>query len=207
MDQSAIPAALDYRVNKRPFKTWIAGLEGSPQSNLFAGTGRNSRPVLLFPTGVDTTTMFFGIVPLGTIVGNGLTIRLKWMAETATGGNALWSAAIERLATDQDTDSFDLTGVVLDTPDPVAGKLVESVITLTAIDALTPGNPYAIQVQRLGSDPSDTTVGTAQLQFVTIESADPMNVPTLAQATLLNDSFGFSTHFDQAADPRQKPTY
>jgi hypothetical protein len=144
--------------------------------------------------------MFFGVVPLGTIVGNGLTIRLKWMAETATGGNALWSAAIERLATDQDSDSFDPTGVTLDTPDPVAGKLVESVITLTAIDALTPGNPYAIQVQRLGSDPSDTMVGTAQLQFVTIESADPMNVPTLAQATLLNDSFGFSTHFDQAAD-------
>ena len=101
---STVTTTLEYRVRKIPFKIWVAGLEFSPPATLNATfTSRNARPVLAFTDSATWSTLFFNIVPLGSILTSGVIIRLYWMGATAVTGNVIWSVAIERMNTDQDT--------------------------------------------------------------------------------------------------------
>jgi hypothetical protein len=164
---STVTTTLEYRVRKIPFKIWVAGLEFSPPATLNATfTSRNSRPVLAFTDSATWSTLFFNIVPLGSILTSGVIIRLYWMGATAVTGNVIWSVAIERMNTDQDLDSFDTAGTATTTTNGTAGILTTTSITLTNIDSMVPGDPFALRVQRTGG----TMVGDAQLQFVSIES-------------------------------------
>ena len=170
---SVVLGSIEYRTRKRPFKTWIAGMEGSPQSDLFAGTGRNGRPVLIFPDAVVTTTMFFGVVPLGTTLTGGVIVTLKWMSVIATTGSVVWGARVERMITAQDTDSFGAQVTFTDTTAATAGTISEAAITIPAgsLDGLTVGDAFALQIQRVGTNASDNMADNAQLQIVSIGNA------------------------------------
>jgi hypothetical protein len=134
-------------------------------------TTRNARPLLAFNDAATWTTLFFNVVPLGSILTSGVIIRLYWMGATAVTGNVMWSVSIERMNTDQDTDSFDTAGTGTTATNGTSGILTTTSITLTAIDNMVAGDPFALQVQRIGGNAADTMVGDAQLQFVSIESA------------------------------------
>jgi hypothetical protein len=151
---------------------WVAGLEFSPPVTLYGTfTTRNARPLLAFNDAATWTTLFFNVVPLGSILTSGVIIRLYWMGATAVTGNVMWSVSIERMNTDQDTDSFDTAGTGTTATNGTSGILTTTSITLTAIDNMVAGDPFALQVQRIGGNAADTMVGDAQLQFVSIESA------------------------------------
>ena len=161
----------EFRIRRNFWKVWVAGLEGSPPATLYANfVVRNNRPLLAFPTAVTSGTLLFGRVPWGMVLTSGVVLRYTWMAATAITGNVVWNAGIERLNTDQDADSIDTIGTVTTACSGTSGITVESVITLTTIDSMVAGDPFMLNVRRIGGG-SDTMAGDAQLQMVSIENA------------------------------------
>jgi hypothetical protein len=156
----------------KPFKVWTAGVEGYPPSTLYATYGvRNNRPYLAFNDSATWTAYFMTVVPTGASLGSGLVVRLKWMAATATTGNVVWGVAIERMTTDQDADSFDTQVTATTACSGTSGIAVETAITITTIDSAVALDGIIIQVQRLGANGSDSQVGDAQLELVSVETA------------------------------------
>lgn len=80
-----------------------------PISSNFASLDkRNIHSVLDFDASTDETAMFGGVLP-NSYAGGGLTVTIVWMASTATSGNVVWEAGIERHSDDDvdlDSDSF-----------------------------------------------------------------------------------------------------
>jgi hypothetical protein len=93
------------------------------------------------------------------------------MAQSVTSGSVNWGAQIERLLNaDQDTDSFDaINTAVTPTATGAAGILVESAVDVNLIDSLGAGESFCLKISRIGADPLDTMVDTAQLQLISIE--------------------------------------
>jgi hypothetical protein len=157
----------------KPFKVWTAGIEGYPPSTLYGTFGvRNNRPYLAFNDSATWTAYFMTVVPTGASLGSGLIVRLKWMAATATTGNAVLGVAIERMTTDQDADSFDTQVTATTATSGTSGIAVETAITITTIDGVTALDGMIIQVQRLGANGSDTVTGDIQIETVSVETVN-----------------------------------
>jgi hypothetical protein len=77
----------------------------APTSNPATFDTRNNIPVLDFDAGTDESAVFSGFLP-ASYAGGGLTVKIVFMATSATTGNMVWQAAIERMNTDLDADSF-----------------------------------------------------------------------------------------------------
>ena len=156
------------------FRQWQAALEYSPPATLYAVFGvQNARAHLAFNDAAAWTANFYGVVPAGTYLGAGITVRLKWKSiTTERPAVAVWGASIERLNTAESADSFDTQTLNTTTGcSSTQSALVESVIgPFTTIDGLTAGDGFGLQIQRLGANGSDLLAGDACLRTVSIES-------------------------------------
>ena len=150
-------------------------LQNQPPATTFATLDtRNSVAVLDFDEGASNeSSIFVGVMPEAAALGSGLKVRINWMASTATSGLCRWGVQFADLS-DQDIDAyaFDTAVEVSTTADATSGKLAVTEVSITTIDSITAGVPYALKIYRDSSDTTnDTMTGDAELVAVEVRSA------------------------------------
>ena len=136
---------------------------------------RNGLMVLDFDAAVDESAVFVDTLP-PTYGGGGLSIRIRWMASTATSGTTRWQAAIERHQVgtdDSDADSFAAAqsgGTAAVAP---SGTEMVTTIAITngaAMDNLVVGERFRLKVTRDadGTSGTDDMAGDAELVHVDV---------------------------------------
>jgi len=136
---------------------------------------RNSHPVLDFDAAADESAIFSGVLPRH-YAGGGLTVTIVWMASSATTGDVIWNAAIERLedeGTDLDANSFAAAQAAAAATAPATnGALQYTTIAFTAgaqMDSLAVGEAFRLQITRDADNGSDTMTGDAELLTVEVK--------------------------------------
>lgn len=144
-----------------------------PASNYATIDTRNSIMVLEFDAATDESAVFVNVMPEAASLGSGLKIRIHWMADTATSGTCRWGVQIERMNTDEDSDSFDTAATGGSTTNGTSGIITTTEITITTIDSVAAGEPYRLKVFRDadGTSGTDDMTGDAQLVAVEVRSA------------------------------------
>jgi hypothetical protein len=143
-----------------------------PATNFATLDTRNSVLVLEYDAATEESGTFVGVINEAMSLTSGLTVRIWWMADTATSGNVRWGAQLERTGTDLDSDAYDTNAQVTSAANATSG--IESVasITLTTIDSLAAGDRFRLRVYRVAADATnDTMTGDAQLVAVEVRSA------------------------------------
>jgi hypothetical protein len=144
-----------------------------PASNFATLDTRNSIAVLDFDASTDESAVFVGVIPEGASLGSGLKIRISWMATSATSGACRWGVQIERMNTDEDSDSFDTAATGGSTTNGTSGIVTTTEITITTIDSVAAGEPFRLKVFRDadGTSGTDDMTGDAELVSVEVRSA------------------------------------
>jgi hypothetical protein len=127
---------------------------------------RNSIPILNFDAALNESGIFQGIIPTGSNLISGIKVNVEWIASTAIAGNVVWGARFENATHDLDSDSFDIFTTGLSTTNGTAGIISTLSLNCTAIDSLTQGDSFRLNIIRSGSHASDTLAGDAQLLYV-----------------------------------------
>lgn len=144
-----------------------------PAANYATVDTRNSILVLDFDAATDEAAIFVGIVPPGMVLTSGITVRIVWMATSATSGTCRWGIQIERMNTDADSDSYDTTQTGGTATNGTSGIPSTTSIVLTTIDSIASGDPFRLKVYRDADQTSgsDDMVGDAELIAVEIRSS------------------------------------
>jgi hypothetical protein len=154
------------------YKTFceFSSKDNYPPSSSFATIDtRNSVLVLDFDDSLVESAVFLGIVPDNIVLTSGITVRIAWMATSATSGNVRWRVEFERGNTDYDADSFGAATEANSTASATAGIPVYVDISSTTIDSLSPGDLFRIRISRVGTDATnDTMVGDAELIAISL---------------------------------------
>lgn len=143
-----------------------------PSANYATLDTRNGQPVLDFDAGTDETAIFSSVLPRN-YAGGGLTVTLHWMASSATSGDTIWQAAIERRNTDADADSFAAAqSSAASTANGTSGIPSSTTVAFTSgaqMDSLAAGEPFRLKINRDADNGSDTMTGDAELFAVEIK--------------------------------------
>lgn len=145
-----------------------------PAANYATLDTRNNVLVLDFDDTTDESAVFSGVLPAH-YGGGGLTVTLVWMATSATTGDVVWNADIERHqddAFDIDTDGFAGANAATATTASASGEQQYSDITFTDgadMDSLVAGESFRIKITRDANNGSDDMVGDAELLRVIIK--------------------------------------
>ena len=144
--------------------------ENQPPATAFATLDtRNSIAVLDFDDATIENAIFLDIIPQFAILTSGLKIRIIWTATTAISGDCVWQAALERMTTDIDVDSFDTAASATATTNATSGVPNYTEITLTTIDSVTAGDGFRLKITRNSTSASDTMTGDAELIAVEVQ--------------------------------------
>ena len=148
--------------------------DGAPPSSSFAAwTRRNNHIVAAFDAGTDESLDFRGVLPQH-YAGGGLTIYVHWIAASATSGNCVWNAAMERLSTDMDSDSFATAQAATGAANGTSGIITTTSITMSSganMDSLAAGDAFRLRITRDADNGSDTMTGDAQLVCVEVRES------------------------------------
>lgn len=119
----------------------------------------------------DTTAEyldFYGV--LHNYAGGGITVKLKWMAASATSGAVVWGAALRRLNDDtEDVDgaaTYDYNDATAATAPSATGENSYDSIAFTDgadMDSLANNEEFILRIRRNPADGGDTMTGDAQL--------------------------------------------
>jgi hypothetical protein len=141
----------------------------SATSNFATIDTRNNIAVLEFDGGsTNEETSFVSIIPEGANLASGISVRIFWMADTATSGQCRFGIQFEKNGTDMDSDSFD-TATEANTAATNGTSGIETVteITCTNIDSLAAGDRFRMKLYRDASDTTnDTMTGDCQVTAV-----------------------------------------
>ena len=152
--------------------TFFAYGSAQPSSNFATLDIRNGHVVLDFDASTDEESVWQGVMPQN-YAGGGITLKLHFMATSATSGNVVWQAAFERVAgQDADSDgfaSFQASGQVA-----VNGTSgIESIATITftngaQMDSVVAGDEFRLKVRRDADSTTatDDAAGDAELRSV-----------------------------------------
>ena len=150
-------------------------LSNQPPSSNYATFGlRNGVAVLDFDAATNESAHFVDVLPTH-YSGGGLTVEIYWVSATATSGDAVWEAQIERRqhgGDDLDADSFASAQTTTTTTNGTSGVVNRTVITFTSgaqMDSLAAGEPFRIKVARNAASGSDTMSGDAELMNIHIK--------------------------------------
>lgn len=179
-------STLDVYVQKAGTRTLVGSFGKSPTlvtfrpqqaespSTLYGVFGtRNAHPYLAFDAATNWNSIFTGVLP-NQYYGNGLTVNIYWMAASATSGNVVWNAYIERddVGTlDLDAASFAAAQTATTAANGTSGVLSLTTITFTSgaqMDSLAAGEQFRIKVERNAASGSDTMTGDAQITMVEV---------------------------------------
>jgi hypothetical protein len=154
----------------RTIETFIA-TENQPVSANFATLDtRNidNIAVLNFPPlAPNREARFVGIIPEGTIMNDGLLVKIRFSTRTATTSSCRWGAQIKKVSSLSYATSASVDVPITGT----AGlSLMNGDIILTSTDSLTEGDAYALRILRESSNAADTMADTAQLVSVEVRA-------------------------------------
>lgn len=144
-----------------------------PASSYATPDTRNAHPVLDFDAAADESAIFGGVLPRH-YAGGGITVRLGWLASSATTGDVVWNAAIERHdddVTDLDADSFAAAQAATATTASASGETQYTDIAFTdgaQMDSVAAGESFRLKITRDADHASDTMAGDAELLTVEI---------------------------------------
>lgn len=157
------------------FMAVFTPLSNEPPASAYATLDtRNSVPVLDFDDSTDESAVFGGVLP-NNYAGGGLTVTIVWMATSATTGDVVWNADIERHqddAFDIDSDGFAGANAATGTTASASGEQQYTNITFTDgadMDSLAAGESFRIKVTRDADNASDTMSGDAELLRVVVK--------------------------------------
>lgn len=145
-----------------------------PAANYATPDVRNGLLVLDFDPAADESAIFVGRLPPN-YAGGGLTVKIRWMATSATSGSSRWQAAIERHlrgTDDQDADSFasaQSAGTAAVSP---TGTEMETTITFTSgaqMDSLAAGDRFRLKITRDADGTSGTDDMTGDAELVQVD--------------------------------------
>jgi hypothetical protein len=150
----------------------FTALDNQPPASAFATLDtRNSIAVLDFDDTTEESCVFIGVIPDNANLSSGLSVRIHWMATTATSGNCRWGVQFEDMNTDTDADSFAAATEAHSATNGTAGIPTTTTITCTTIDSLVAGDFFRIKIYRDVSDTTnDTMTGDAELIAVEVRS-------------------------------------
>ena len=143
----------------------------APSANPATLDLRNSRPVLEFDTTTQETAIWSARLP-ATYGGNGLTVEIAWMADTATSGTGAFDGSFERFdagGLDGDSDSFATAKAftAVNVPGTSGFLTVSSIVfTNSEIDGLLKGEDFRFRLRR--DVANDNAAGDLQVLRVTI---------------------------------------
>jgi len=133
---------------------------------------RNLQPVLDFIDSADYYAVFSGILPRN-YAGSGITVTLWCMMTSATSGNVVMQAAIERRNTDADSDSFaaaqSSAATAVNGTSGIPFAVTVAFTDGAQMDSLAAGEPFRIKVNRDADNGSDTASGDLELLMVEIK--------------------------------------
>jgi hypothetical protein len=133
---------------------------------------RNNIPVLDFDAGTDEYAVFSAILPR-IYAGGGLTVNCWCMATSATTGDVIMQAAIERGTTDMDSDSFAAAqSSAAVTANGTSGILFNVPVAFTngaQMDSLAAGEPFRLKINRDANAAGDTMTGDLELVSVEVK--------------------------------------
>lgn len=156
----------------------------SPPASLYAtadvrvGGSTPAENIPTFDFDADTVEYMDFYCHLEGYSGGGLTLKLRWMASSATTGDVVWAAAIRRIADDaEDVDgshSYDYNSATVTTAS-ATGEYDYATITFTDgtdMDSLADGESFVLRIKRTADSVSDTMAGDAELASIhAIETA------------------------------------
>lgn len=152
--------------------TYFTPLDNQPPASAFATLDtRNSIAILDFDDTTEESAVFVGVIPENAALGSGISVRIHWMATSATSGNCRWGVQFEKMTSDLDSDSFDTATEAHSATNGTAGVVTITTITCTSIDSLAAGDLFRIKVYRDVSDTTnDTMVGDAEIVAIELRS-------------------------------------
>jgi hypothetical protein len=154
--------------------SYFGAKSNEPPTTAFAtldtrGTGH---VVLDFDASTDEEAVFRGVMP-ATYAGGGITLKLYFMATSATSGNVVWQAAFERMS-GQDADSdgfaaFQASGQVA--ANGTSG--IESIGTITftngaQMDSVVAGDHYRLKIRRDADSTTATDDAAGDAEFTAL---------------------------------------
>ena len=146
----------------------------TPDARAGGSTPAESFPVWDFDDTTAEHLDLHGILATG-YGGGGLTVRIRWMATSATTGNVQWQAAFRRInddAEDVDTSqTYDYNSTTVTTA-TASGEVDYATITFTSgadMDSLAAGESFVLRIKRNAADAADTMTGDAELLGVLVE--------------------------------------
>lgn len=145
-------------------------LDNQPPATNFATLDtRNSIAILDFDDTTAESAVFVGVIPEGATLTSGISVRIHWMATSATSGNCRWSAAFEDMNTDLDSDSFDTATADNSAANGTSGIPSTLTLTCTTIDSLVAGDFFRVKITREAAAGGDTMTGDAELIAVELQ--------------------------------------
>ena len=133
---------------------------------------RNLHPVLDFDAAADESAVFSEV--LDGYAGGGLTVEIGYYMTSATSGDVVLTAEIERIGVgvlDIDADSFAAANSVTDTVPGTSGTMGIATITFTDgadMDSLADGEAYRIRITRDADNVADDATGDLELAYVKV---------------------------------------
>lgn len=171
ISSSGLAATTDGRLTKT-LARFTARDNYPPSTNYATLDTRNSVLVLEFDATTEESATFVGVVNENAEIPSGLSVRLWWMADTATSGNVRWGVQFEKTGTDLDSDSYDTNAQATSEASGTSGIESAVSITITTIDSLVAGDRFRLRVYRVATDATnDTMTGDAQLVAIEVRVA------------------------------------
>lgn len=139
-----------------------------PASGYATPDTRNAIAVLDFDAATDEAAFWHSVLPAN-YAGGGLTVKISWMATSATSGDCYWQSAIERMNTDLDSDSYATAQSGNGTANGTSGIITTTSITHSSganMDSLAAGEPYRLKINRDADNASDSMTGDAEIVAV-----------------------------------------
>jgi hypothetical protein len=160
-----------YARNGTKTLTMFTPLDNNPPATAFATLDTvNSIAVLDFDAATDESAVFVKFIPENTNLSSGIRTDLRWMATSATGGNAIWGVQFEKVSGSALTDSFDTITIATGSTAATSGSVNITTITATTINGLGAGDLFKLRVVRSGSAAADTMTGDAELIAVELRA-------------------------------------
>lgn len=152
----------------------FTALHNEPPASAFATFDtRNAHAVLDFDASTDEEAVFRGVMPQN-YAGGGLTLKIHVMLTSATSGNVVLQAALERV-TGQDADSdgfasFQASGQVA--ANGTSG--IESIATITftngaQMDSVVAGDEFRLKIRRDADSTTATDDAAGDMEYKSCE--------------------------------------
>jgi hypothetical protein len=137
------------------------------------GKSRNNHPIIAFDDTTDENVVLSDVLPGAYASGSNISVRIDWVAASATSGDVVWGLELERVAAgghDIDSDSFDTQKTGTSTTNATSGIPTRTTITLdnSEADAIAAGDRFRLRVERVATSGSDTMSGDAEIVAVSL---------------------------------------